>query len=81
MTPLQIIGVFLAASSVGIGLLCVLAEFFSADDPEDGKLPDHITDRARGFSLSAQRVSPGPAYIGLGDDTYPASLLTFRERI
>ncbi len=81
MSLWQILGITLAASSISIGILCVLARAIRLIDCCERELhnepPSQITNRA-GLKLPTQspsRVSADVRSHVVGDDTYPASLL------
>ncbi len=75
----QILGITIAAISVSIGILCVLARF-AVEGYEDesgfnyGKLPNNFPDRARSLPTGAARPVDVRSHV-IDGDTYPASLL------
>ncbi len=87
MTLWQILGIALATTSVSIGILCVIASVVrlinSCERELHNEPPSQVTNRAGVFlpTKSPSRV-PGELPV-VGDDTYPASLLSnpFHEEL
>lgn len=86
MSLWQILGITIAAGSLSIGIFCAISvgiialvapEGFEDEDGfHYGKLPDNLPDRARAvLPPRAARVPDVRSHV-VGDDTYPASLLS-----